>query len=738
MKTKKILSTFISIIILGNYTLIASANDFIVNMQSVDISVSQSQSENSYMDGAEYAGNIYQYFDDEISWEEAKNACENMGGHLATITSVEEHKFIKSLINDCTKDYYWLGGTDQEEEGVWKWVTGEGFAYENWSINNPDNFHYPQFGYENYLGIVINSDFGAEKGEWNDYSIINDYCSHGYICEWEEKALNNKNHITVFLNGSQILVEHPAILEEGRILVPIEAICEAMGATVDWNESEQTVTATRGDKVLTLTLGSDKAKIRDKTYYLEVPPKMINELGFVPIDFIVSGFEAYVEWNSDSQTVEVMDNSSAMLTSRVKEYTSTIDSVRLSELTQGNLDDAQILELRNMLNKYSPDKRWKLEALLTDDIYVAEQFKRYIDNNLAASSALNIGAFVFKSEATDYIVGKWPEKEKYKVMLKQYITKTENTFESMAYADELCSLAEAIKDAANELGTANVINYSKQIDGMLATIRNTPTDKIGEVCDTTLSKIKAMLKSETQLNVISDSSFLSHALSTTGKLLKVANITSDTVQSYLFASKNAKVYDNYAHIFDAIRSDESTLPIALRAAANEIRTELLGDYSTIMEKSSKDIAGVIVDDTVDVSKLSASAVLTQISIGLEIGTFIGNTFFGVSDMTDGAAYTMGYAYLSKFYAQRLAVEKADYSENYRRSYNDAVKAASDFMRDYETLRILRIAGEQSYLDMCSFDKVFLLKDVLQSWTDFQEKQDFGSDNINRLKSEGFI
>lgn len=173
------------IIILGNYTLNVSANN-----QTNNFSVDQDTSKMIDMQRMEFAGNTYQYFNDELSWEEAKAACENMGGHLATITSEEEQRFIKSLIDNCTKDYYWLGGTDRETEGVWKWVTGEEFSFKNWSANNPDNFHYPEFGYEDYLGIVLYSDFGAGKGEWNDYSVINDYCTHGYICEWEGTALN--------------------------------------------------------------------------------------------------------------------------------------------------------------------------------------------------------------------------------------------------------------------------------------------------------------------------------------------------------------------------------------------------------------------------------------------------------------------------------------------------------------------------------------------------------------------
>ena len=116
-----------------------------------------------------YNGNIYCLYDELVSWYTAYNVCENMGGHLATITSAEEQKIITDLCYGSFYTAYWLGATDDSSEGDWKWVTGEPFSYTNWSSGEPNNANSKEHYLEQYY-------------TWNDY-IDNGY--RGFICEIE-------------------------------------------------------------------------------------------------------------------------------------------------------------------------------------------------------------------------------------------------------------------------------------------------------------------------------------------------------------------------------------------------------------------------------------------------------------------------------------------------------------------------------------------------------------------------
>lgn len=122
-----------------------------------------------------YNGHTYARFDEVMTWEKAEAFCENAGGHLATITSRQEQLAIAQLFSDAPYSAYWLGATDKEWEGAWKWVTGESFDWTNWYDNQPDNDDQNEYEEENYLTTVLNW-----NTQWNDAPNGEEY---GFILE---------------------------------------------------------------------------------------------------------------------------------------------------------------------------------------------------------------------------------------------------------------------------------------------------------------------------------------------------------------------------------------------------------------------------------------------------------------------------------------------------------------------------------------------------------------------------
>jgi len=150
---------------------------------------------------------IYQYVANSgINWNAAR-AADNVSywgwgtGYLATITSSAENKFAR-YVNYSPAG--WLGGSDMDLEGTWKWMDGPEAGqiigvgeyplyvpslYDNWTGTNPSDIG----NNEDYLH------FWPSSLDWNDAP--NTYSLDGYITEWSGTSSATQGRVNVVGNA---------------------------------------------------------------------------------------------------------------------------------------------------------------------------------------------------------------------------------------------------------------------------------------------------------------------------------------------------------------------------------------------------------------------------------------------------------------------------------------------------------------------------------------------------------
>ena len=113
--------------------------------------------------------------------------------------------------------------------------------------------------------------------------------------------------IKVTLNGEQIYFDQPPIIQNGRTLVPVRAIFEAMGCTVLWDGATQLVNVATEFGMMTLGIGSNYISYRneneDRSIFTDVPPQIINMRTLVPVRAIAECTGYKVDWDDATQTV---------------------------------------------------------------------------------------------------------------------------------------------------------------------------------------------------------------------------------------------------------------------------------------------------------------------------------------------------------------------------------------------------------------------------------------------------
>ena len=156
-----------------------------------------------------------------------------------------------------------------------------------------------------YRGTTdLNSYYAINESEYN--SLRNQY---GYIQNINWHPLDdyaslcnelNANTIPVYINGLPIEFDQQPVNENGRVLVPLRGIFEALGAEVYWDNASRSIISNRGNINLIMTIDSNTMYKNGVAQYLDVPPKIINDRTMVPLRVIGETFGCNVLWENNA------------------------------------------------------------------------------------------------------------------------------------------------------------------------------------------------------------------------------------------------------------------------------------------------------------------------------------------------------------------------------------------------------------------------------------------------------
>ena len=114
--------------------------------------------------------------------------------------------------------------------------------------------------------------------------------------------------VSLYVDADLIQTDTPPQIVDGRTLVPVRAIFEAIGATVEWDSETRTATGVKGDTEVIIQIDSTTAYVNGEEKTLDVPAQIINNRTMIPARFVSEAMDCEVTWDQATKTAAVAND----------------------------------------------------------------------------------------------------------------------------------------------------------------------------------------------------------------------------------------------------------------------------------------------------------------------------------------------------------------------------------------------------------------------------------------------
>jgi len=107
------------------------------------------------------------------------------------------------------------------------------------------------------------------------------------------------------VDGTRATLDSPPIIREGRTLLPIRAVIEALEGSVGWDAVARKATVTLGTHTIEIWIGSNQARVNGADVPLDVAAMIVNSRTLLPLRFVAENLGCTVTWDPVGRTVTI-------------------------------------------------------------------------------------------------------------------------------------------------------------------------------------------------------------------------------------------------------------------------------------------------------------------------------------------------------------------------------------------------------------------------------------------------
>ncbi len=121
-------------------------------------------------------------------------------------------------------------------------------------------------------------------------------------------SVSAESEITVLLDGVKVEFDQPPVIISDRTMVPVRAIYEALGADVEWDAATRTASGVKSGIRVSFTIDKPVVSINYNEKAIDAPAVIVSDRTLVPVRALAEGFGVTVDWDAETRTVILTSN----------------------------------------------------------------------------------------------------------------------------------------------------------------------------------------------------------------------------------------------------------------------------------------------------------------------------------------------------------------------------------------------------------------------------------------------
>lgn len=163
----------------------------------------------------------------------------------------------------------------------------------------------------NVIGSVSDAPYGliADLSQYSfgGHTLSVEASSEGTVLDTRSFNITISEGVDVYVNGAPIDFNNSPVTQSGTTLVPIRTVASMLGATVEWQPLNRSVTVKRGALTVKMNIDERSAYVNGRVKELPYPVRIIGSVTYVPLRAFCEIMGADVIWDGINNRVDITE-----------------------------------------------------------------------------------------------------------------------------------------------------------------------------------------------------------------------------------------------------------------------------------------------------------------------------------------------------------------------------------------------------------------------------------------------